>query len=42
MAPDQLKLHKDHIHIGYMDEEGEPTAHGEHRNTKAEVASKPP
>jgi hypothetical protein len=22
LAPDQLKLHKDHIHIGYMDEQG--------------------
>ena len=22
LAPDQLELHKDHIHIGYMDEEG--------------------
>src|SRR5215213_11591087 len=22
LAPDQLKLHKDHIHIGYIDEEG--------------------
>jgi len=22
LAPDQLKLHKDHIHVGYTDEEG--------------------
>jgi len=22
LAPDQLELHKDHIHIGYMDEQG--------------------
>ena len=22
LAPDQLKLHKDHIHIGYVDEQG--------------------
>jgi hypothetical protein len=22
LAPDQLKLHKDHIHLGYMDEQG--------------------
>jgi hypothetical protein len=22
LAPDQLKLHRDHIHIGYIDEEG--------------------
>jgi hypothetical protein len=22
LAPDQLRLHKDHIHIGYMDEQG--------------------
>ena len=22
LAPDQLELHKDHIHVGYMDERG--------------------